>query len=109
MLIRFDTMEETVLKNFNGGEKEFRAHMRIDENGKILKGRLEPGASIGLHTHTTSSEIIFYLSGSGYVITDGEEERVTVGDCHYCPKGSAHTMINDGDEDLVFYAVVPNQ
>lgn len=109
MLIQFDTMEETVLENFCGGEKALRAHMRVDDNGKILRGRLEPGASIGLHTHATSSEVIFYLSGAGLVITDGAEERVAAGDCHYCPKGSAHTMINDGDEDLVFYAVVPNQ
>ncbi len=109
MKIVFDTMEETVLANFCGGEKEFRANMHIDENGKILRGRLVPGASIGLHTHDTSSEMIYYLSGQGKVICDGVEERVAAGDCHYCPKGSAHTMINDGDEDLVFFAVVPLQ
>ncbi len=109
MKIVFDEMEETVLANFCGGEKEFRANMRIDEHGKILRGRLSAGASIGLHTHDTSSEMIYYLSGSGKVVCDGVEERVTAGDCHYCPKGSAHTMINDGEEDLVFFAVVPLQ
>ncbi len=109
MKIPFESMPETVLEKFCGGEKEFRAHMYIDQNGKILRGRLIAGASIGLHTHETSSEIIYYLSGSGKVICDGAEERVTAGDCHYCPKGSAHTMINDGEEDLVFFAVVPVQ
>ena len=109
MKILFDAMPETVLENFCGGEKELRVNMYIDPNGKILRGRLVPGASIGLHTHETSSEIIYYLSGSGKVICDGEEERVSAGDCHYCPKGSAHTMINDGEEDLVFFAVVPVQ
>lgn len=109
MKLLFDAIPETVLENFYGGEKEFRAHMYNDQNGKILRGRLVSGASIGLHTHETSSEIIYYLSGSGKVICDGVEEHVTAGDCHYCPKGSAHTMINDSEEDLVFFAVVPVQ
>lgn len=109
MKLQFETMPETVLENFCGGEKELRAHMYIDQNGKILRGRLAAGASIGLHTHETSSEIIYYLSGNGKVICDGKEERVTAGNCHYCPKGSAHTMINDGEDDLVFFAVVPLQ
>ena len=109
MKIVFETMSDTVLANFCGGEKEFCAKMYIDEKGKILRGKLVPGASIGLHTHDTSSEMIYYLSGCGKVICDGEEERVAAGDCHYCPKGSAHTMINDGEEDLVFFAVVPLQ
>ena len=109
MKILFDTLSETVLEQFMGGEKEFRAHMHIDQNGKILRGRLVPGASIGMHTHDTSSEVIYYLSGCGKVICDGEEEVVKAGDCHYCPKGSAHTMINDGEDDLVFFAVVPLQ
>ena len=109
MKIVFDAMPDTVLEKFCGGEKELRAKMFIDENGKILRGTLAPGASIGLHTHGTSSEMFYYLSGCGKVICDGKEERVFAGDCHYCPKGSAHTMINDGAEDLVFFAVVPLQ
>ena len=31
------------------------------------------------------------------------------GDCHYCPKGHTHSLINNSDEDLVFFAVVPVQ
>ena len=108
-MIKFDETNFKVLPNFNGGEKEFYANIVTDELNKILKGRLIPGASIGLHRHETSSEIIFFLSGRGKVITDGVEERISAGDCHYCKKGSEHTMINDTDEDLIFYAVVPQQ
>ena len=28
---------------------------------------------------------------------------------HYCPKGHKHTMVNDHEEDLVYFAVVPEQ
>ena len=51
-------------------------------------------------------EIIFILSGSCKVIYEGKEEYLTVGDCHYCKKGQSHAIINNGDEDLVMFAVV---
>lgn len=107
MKIDFNNITETVIPNFNGGEKEIIANMHIDCNNKILRGRLCPGASIGLHTHDTSSEVIYFLSGCGKTITDGVEEFFSAGDCHYCPKGSSHTLINNGNEDLTFIAVVP--
>ena len=68
---------------------------------------LEP--SIGLHTHDTSSEIIYILKGRGKVLYDGGYEEVEEGLCHYCPKGHEHSLINDSDEDLIFFAVVPEQ
>ena len=109
MLIDFSKMEETVIPNFLGGEGSLRAKMRTDELGKILHGVLEPGSTIGLHTHETSSEIIYILSGAGKVKYDGGEEAVEAGQCHYCPKGHSHALINNSGEPLEFFAVVPNQ
>ena len=65
MLIEFDKMETTVIPHMRGGEKEVSAQMYTDSLGKIMRGTLIPGASIGLHTHETSSEIIYILSGTG--------------------------------------------
>ena len=65
MRIDFDAMEETIIPHMRGGEKEVAARMYTDELGKIMRGRLIPGASIGLHTHEDSSEIIYLLSGRG--------------------------------------------
>ncbi len=109
MILDFETIPEQELVHFYGGEKTYYARISNDGKNKIMRGRLIPGASIGLHTHETTSETIFYISGSGTAICDGTPERVYAGICHHCPKGSAHTVINDGDEDLVFYAVVPEQ
>lgn len=109
MILDFKEMPLTILKNFYDGEKELSAHMYRDEKNKILFGTLETGASIGLHTHETSSEIIYFVYGSGKVIYDGVEEKVSAGLCHYCPKGHTHSLINDSEEDLVFFAVVPEQ
>lgn len=109
MRIDFDKMEETVIPNFLGGEKALRARTRVDELGKIMRGTLEPGASIGLHTHETSSEIVYILSGTGKALYDDGVDLLAPGDCHYCPKGHSHSLINDGDQPLEFFAVVPNQ
>ena len=108
-MIKFDNIDEKRLEAFKGGAGALCAKMLTDELIKILLGRLEPGSSIGLHTHEDSSEIMYFISGRGKTIHNGKEERILPGDCHYCKKGEAHTVINDGDEDLVFFAVVPMQ
>ena len=115
MKIELNKLPIKHLEHFNGGEKELAAHMLVDENNKILLGRLVPGASIGYHRHENSYEIIYILSGNGKAIYNAEDngieravsEMLSAGECHYCPEGHFHSLINDGEEDLVFFAVVP--
>ena len=109
MLIDFQAITEQVIPHMRGGEKEVAARMYTDELGKIMRGKLIPGASIGLHTHDTSSEVIYILEGRGKVLYEGAYEEVSAGSCHYCPKGRAHSLINDSEEDLIFFAVIPEQ
>ncbi len=116
MIIRFDNMEKTVLQNFKGGEKELTANMFFDGTNRILKGILAPGASIGVHTHEDSCEMIFIISGTGTIMEKSPEDNeatystVQQGDCLYCPKNHTHSLINTAKEgDLVFYAAVPRQ
>lgn len=109
MVIDFKNEKATVIPNFKGGEKSISAKMFFDGNNRILHGVLESGATIGVHTHETNSEIIYFLKGRGKVLYDGEYEKVEEGMCHYCPKGHTHSLINDSDSDLEFFAVVPEQ
>lgn len=109
MTLDLNSMKEEEFPNFKGGEKSFYAKMFFDGKNRIMKGRLVPGSSIGLHTHETSSEILIVLSGKGKMLFDDGEEILTEGQAHYCPKGHSHSLINDGTEDLVFFAVVPEQ
>ena len=107
MLIDFDAIETKVIPNFKGGEGAFIADMADDGLVRIIHGRLEPGSTIGLHRHEPGCEVIYVISGTGTAIVDGEAEAMRPGVCTYCPKGSSHTVINDGDEDLEFFAVIP--
>ncbi len=108
-MINFNNIPEKLMPNFQGGEGVTAAHMFVDDKNKIMRITLAPGASIGMHCHETSCEIIYVLEGVGTAILDGAEERVEAGECHYCPKGHTHSFINKGKKDLVFFAVVPQQ
>lgn len=107
MLIDFEKLTEQENPHFKGGEGSFFNKAFSDGRVKIMRGRLEPGASIGLHTHEGNSEIVFILEGSGKMLYDGEYEELPEGACSYCPEGHEHSLINSGDGDLIFYAVVP--
>ncbi|MDO4300232.1 MAG: cupin domain-containing protein [Clostridia bacterium] len=106
MIIDYGKIEEKAISDFKGGEKIFNVKMFTDENNKIMMGRLEPGASIGLHTHSGNSEIILIQEGKGKVLYNGEYLPLRAGDVHYCPMGQEHSLINDSSEDLKFFAVV---
>ena len=76
---------------------------------RFMIGHIPTGGSVGEHVHETNSEVIYVISGNGYVIYDGQREELHKGSVHYCPKGHKHTMVNDHEEDLVYFAVVPEQ
>ena len=62
-----------------------------------------------MHKHLDTCEIIIILSGKAKAICDGETEMLVAGSCHFCPRGSSHTLMNIGEDDLVFVAAVPRQ
>ncbi len=107
MIIDFKDLELNVAQNFKGGEKEYKSRRFVDENNKIMLGTLEPGASIGYHSHDTDSEVIYLLEGEGKVLYDDGEEKLLAGQAHYCPMGHSHSLINCSDSPITFLAVVP--
>ena len=107
MKLCFSQMEETPMPRFKGGERTTYSRFLADDHNRIMVNRLEPGASIGLHTHTGSSEVMYILSGTGKALFDEACETLSPGDCHYCPRGHSHSLINDSDGELDFFAVVP--
>ena len=106
MLIDFTGQEERIIEGMNGGKGRVAAKMFANSSGRVIVSRLEPSASIGLHTQATGNDINFVVSGKGRAFCDDVEETLTAGVCHYCPKGSSHMIENIGTEDLVLYTVV---
>ena len=106
MKINFNEIERKTLQQFKGGEGDFLVKMFTDGDGKIMRGTLEPGSSIGYHKHEGNCEIIYILAGAGKCLYENGEETLAAGDCHYCPMGKSHSLINSGAENLEFFAVV---
>ena len=113
MITRRDDQKKSVREYMRGGREfvQLTALSReLPEHARLFSVlRLIPGASIGMHTHEDSCEVIYVLSGTASFVFNGEPETVEAGQAHYCPKGGTHTMKNNGDCDLVFLAVVPKQ
>lgn len=97
------------MKTLKVAEKYIEAKMYFDGLNRFMIGHIPCGGSVGEHVHETNSEMIYVISGNGYVIYDGQREELHKGSVHYCPKGHKHTMVNDHEEDLVYFAVVPEQ
>lgn len=51
-------------------------------------------------------DISYVMSGMGKAVCDGQEEILSAETCHICKKGSEHSIVNIGDEDLMLLTVV---
>lgn len=60
MLINFN---EITIPGMNGGTGMMSAKMYMDKEGKIIPTHTHKGVSIGLHTHETSDDINYVISG----------------------------------------------
>ncbi len=107
MIIDFENIKEEAVMNFKGGNGELDTRNFVDPNNKIMMSRLKPGASSGYHKHEQNSEIVYIISGTGHFVYDNTEEKISAGSVHYCPMGHSHAMFNDGNDDLVYFAIVP--
>ncbi len=107
MIIDFQKIDAQFIEKFKGGNGILETRNFVDEQNKIMLSQLKPGANSGYHRHEGNSEIVYILSGVGHFEYDDTQESVKAGDVHYCPMGHAHAMYNDGEEDLVYLAIVP--
>lgn len=73
---------------------------------KLAHAKLEPGASVGYHTHYGESETFYILSGKGKYSDNGTEIEVNAGDVTYTPDGEGHSIENIGDDVLEFMLLI---
>lgn len=106
MLIDFNGMKEMTIPGMNEGTGTMTFRMFNDDSYRIIPTAIHPGGSIGLHTQTSGDDMNFIISGTGKAICDGVEEELKPGVMHICPKGSEHSIVNTGNEDLVIITIV---
>jgi mannose-6-phosphate isomerase-like protein (cupin superfamily) len=64
----------------------------------------KPGSRSTLHSHH-EHEIFIAVRGSAAIEADGEQTPFRAGDIVFFVPGTEHRLLNDGDEEFVFYSV----
>ena len=106
MIIDLNQINSITLPGLNDGTGSMTVRMYNDEKYRIIHTAIHPGGSIGKHRQTSGDDLNYILSGTGVAVCDGVEEPLRPGVMHICPKGSAHSIVNTGDGDLVMLTVV---
>lgn len=94
-----------------GGTGTVTAHKLLDLfPGSAIKSvgvvRLEPGASIGEHSHEGDEDFYYCLSGYGVVVDNGVEHPFTPGTLQITRSGESQALRNTGETELVFFAAL---
>jgi mannose-6-phosphate isomerase-like protein (cupin superfamily) len=107
--VRDKAVVETTYLAHGGAIAQMILDRRIlKEIGFLAIATLAPGKKIEAHVDPME-EIYFVLSGSGEMAVDDENCQVGTGDATWIPTGSSHSLLNNGNEDLVILVVAsPN-
>lgn len=96
-----------VAENVRGGNGSVSAHKLLDLfPGSAIKSvgvvRLEPGGSIGQHSHQDEEDFYYCISGTGVVVDNGQEHPFTPGTLQITRSGESQAIRNTGETELVF-------
>ena len=96
-----------IAEKVRGGTGTVYAHKLLDLfPGSAIKSvavvRLEPGASVGPHSHQGEEDFYFCLSGTGVVVDNGVEHPFTPGTLQITRDGETQAIRNTGETELAF-------
>ena len=72
----------------------------------FAKAVLQPGDSIGLHTHQGEAEWFYILSGTARILDNGRELLLEEGDTLCTPDGGSHRVEAAGGRPLEYIALI---
>ena len=96
-----------IAEGVRGGNGSVTAHKLLDLfPGSAIKSvgivRLEPGASVGEHSHQDEDDFYYCISGTGVVVDNGSEHPFTPGTLQITRSGESQAIRNTGETELVF-------
>jgi len=112
MIKRENEMKITVHEEFLGGKGILKNVHFLDKEDASGTGRLfvksilEPGCSIGNHTHKGDFEVYYILKGKALVEDNSNREELHPGDSILTKNGSSHSIENIGEENLEYIALI---
>ena len=112
MIKRKDELKVVYNEHMKGGEGTVKiVHYALQEEigGKcrlLAKIVLEPGCSIGEHTHIDEEEIFYIIKGTASYYDNGTWVQLNEGDSAVCPGGQTHSIANKTDATVEVIATV---
>lgn len=105
----FPVDQRSQMRGGNGVVKiqNFVTSQDLNEKGRLFGTiTLEPGCSIGYHTHDNDSELFYILEGEGQYDDNGTVVTVKAGDVTYTPAGTGHSIANNSTQPLKLVALI---
>ena len=99
-------------ENMRGGDgtvkiTNFAGKEELCEKARLFgKITLEPGCSIGYHTHDTNTEYYYILSGELTLEENGVVSVLKEGDVSVCRDGNGHSIKNHTDKEAKMLALI---
>ena len=101
-----------VIEGLKGGKGHVTVVNFFEQEDFLDKGRLygksiiEPGNSIGYHTHQGDQEAYFIVKGKALYNDNGKEMVLEPGDLAICKDGDSHSIEAFGDENLEYIMLI---
>lgn len=107
MITNVNEIVPETAEEVRGGNGAVYAHKLIDLfPGSAIKSvavvRLEPGGSVGPHSHEEEEDFYYCLSGDGIVVDNGVEHPFKPGTLQITRHGETQAIRNTGETELVF-------
>lgn len=96
------------LKNINKLTKDnnyFREVVYTGQYSQLVLMSIPIKEDIGMETHKTVDQILFFVEGKGQGILNGQAHNFEAGDVSFVPAGTEHNFINTGNVNLRLYTV----
>ena len=109
---RSNEYKTEVLNEFLNGKGKVTVTNFFEEEDFLGKGRLygktviEPGNSIGYHSHSGDQEAYFILKGQALYKYNGKETILEPGDLSICRDGDSHSIEAVGEENLEYVMLI---
>ncbi|HYA14329.1 MAG TPA: cupin domain-containing protein [Syntrophales bacterium] len=112
MIRRSDEMREEHINELKKGKGVVRLFHLLEKEELSGRGRLcareiiEPGNSVGYHSHEGDFELYYVLEGEGILNDNGFETTVRKGDVVRTGNGESHSVKNIGDKNLELITII---
>lgn len=93
------------IKQLTESNENFRKVLHTGAHSQVVAMALPAQSDIGLETHPTADQILFFVAGQAEVVVGDETTSVSQNDVVFVPAGLAHNVTNTQTEPLKLFTV----